>query len=73
MLIFLKGTGIVAIDEEQQDAMHRWNITLDMDSPSQWPRYMLYSLWIDKGIQFDLAGELKRWSKRLTDNKNLWI
>ena len=30
---------------------------------------MLYSLWIDKGIKFNIASELKRWSKRLVQDR----
>jgi SNF2 family DNA or RNA helicase len=67
---FLKGRGIVALNEDQQDALNRWKVSFDLNKPNKWPRYMLYSLWIDKGIRFDLAGELKRWSKRLTKDRN---
>lgn len=67
---FIKGKGIVTIHEEQSKAIKNWEISFDENKLKEWPRYMLYSLWLDKGIQFDLAGELKRWRERLLKNKN---
>ena len=57
---FIKGKGIISIQEEQSKAIKNWEISFDEKEIKEWPRYMLYSLWLDKGIQLDLAGELKR-------------
>ena len=65
---FIKGKGIISIQEEQSKAIKNWEISFDKNKLQEWPRYMLYSLWLDKGIQFDLAGELKRWRDRLLKN-----
>ena len=65
---FIKGKGIISIQEEQSKAIKNWEISFDKKKLQEWPRYMLYSLWLDKGIQFDLAGELKRWRERLLKN-----
>ena len=64
---YLKGKGIVQIKEAQSRALKHWEVSFDSNQLNEWPRYMLYSLWIDKGIHFDLAGELKRWRVRLLD------
>ena len=66
---FIKGKGIVTIQEEQSKAIKNWEISFDGNKLKEWPRYMLYSLWLDRGIQFDLAGELKRWRERLLKNE----
>lgn len=62
---YLKGKGIVQIKEAQSRALKHWEVSFDPNQLNEWPRYMLYSLWIDKGINFDLAGELKRWRVRI--------
>lgn len=66
---FIKGKGIISIQDEQSKAIKNWEISFDEKNLKEWPRYMLYSLWLDKGIQFDLAGELKRWRDRLLKNR----
>ncbi len=66
---YLKGKGIIKVNEEQFHAMSRWNVSSESDKGNRWPRYMLYSLWIDKGIKFNIASELKRWSKRLVQDR----
>lgn len=66
---FIKGKGIISIQEEQSKAIKNWEISFDEKKLKEWPRYMLYSLWLDKGIQLDLAGELKRWRDRLLKSK----
>lgn len=66
---FIKGKGIVSIQEDQSKAIKNWEISFDKKNLKEWPRYMLYSLWLDKGIYFDLAGELKRWRKRLLEDQ----
>lgn len=62
---YLKGRGIVQIKEGQSRALKHWEVSFDPNKVNEWPRYMLYSLWVDKGINLDLAGELKRWRVRL--------
>ena len=66
---YLEGIGLVSIKESQSKAISNWNIAGLEGGPTQWPRYMLYSLWLDKGMKLEVAGELKRWSERLIREK----
>jgi superfamily II DNA or RNA helicase len=66
---YLEGIGLVSIKESQSKAISNWNIGGLEGEPTQWPRYMLYSLWLDKGMKLEVAGELKRWSERLIRDK----
>ena len=66
---YFRGKGIVSIKEPEAKAIESWGVRTILKKPKQWPRYMLYSLWIDHGIKVNLAGELKRWLNRLSKNK----
>lgn len=67
----VKGLGLVRIDEEQSQALAAWRVsgggaTQDQD----WPRYMVFSLFGERGADLDLEEELQTWREGLVGEKD---
>lgn len=59
----VKGMGLVRIAEEQTDALAEWRVAAACGSEAAqtWPRYMVFSLFGDRGAELDLEQELQEW------------
>ena len=60
---FIKGLGLVGIAAEQTDALKEWRVSAANrdDAQAVWSRYMMFSLFGERGAQLDVKGELKHW------------
>ncbi|WP_269525769.1 DEAD/DEAH box helicase [Coraliomargarita parva] len=63
----IRGLGLVRIAEEQSGALADWRVAAANGSveAQTWPRYMVFSLFGDRGAELDLKGELKEWRDSL--------
>ncbi len=61
----IKGLGLVRIAEEQSEALAEWRVAAANHSEAAqiWPRYMVFSVFAERGAELDLEGELKAWRK----------
>lgn len=68
---FIKGLGLVRIAEEQTDALKEWRVSVASGNEQArvWPRYMMFSLFGERGAQLDLEGELQSWRDGLVAQK----
>ncbi len=58
----VRGMGLVRIAEEQSEALAEWRVAAAGEGGEQtWPRYMVFSLFGERGAELDLGGELKAW------------
>ncbi|HKK19159.1 MAG TPA: DEAD/DEAH box helicase [Opitutales bacterium] len=66
----VRGLGLVRIGEEQSDALAEWRVAAagHLDQAQTWPRYMVFSLFGERGAELDLEDELQSWRKALTAN-----
>ncbi|NBB79385.1 MAG: ATP-dependent helicase [Verrucomicrobia bacterium] len=64
----VRGLGLVRIGEEQSDALAEWQVatTAQSGTAGKWPRYMVFSLFADRGAELDLNKELAAWRRELT-------
>jgi SNF2 family DNA or RNA helicase len=55
--------GLVRIAPEQSEALAEWRVAATAADPEAqtWPRYMVFSLFGERGTELDLAGELRSW------------
>lgn len=63
----VKGLGLVRIAEEQSAALAEWRVAAASSSEEAqvWPRYMVFSLFGERGAQLDLEEELQEWRSAL--------
>lgn len=63
------GLGLVRIAEEQSDALAEWRVASGgaLDRPQTWPRYMVFSLFGERGAELDLEEELTAWRQALVE------
>lgn len=63
----VRGLGLVRIGEDQSDALAEWQVPLagQSESARQWPRYMVFSLFAERGAELDLNEELGAWRAQL--------
>jgi superfamily II DNA or RNA helicase len=63
----VKGLGLVRIGEEQSSALKEWQVASAAGSEEarSWPRYMIFSLFGDRGAELDLEDELTAWREAL--------
>ena len=63
----VKGLGLVRIAEEQTEALAEWRVAAASDSEAAqtWPRYMVFSLFGERGAELDLEQELQEWRSAL--------
>ncbi len=63
----VKGLGLVRIADEQSEALAEWRAANASGSAGAqtWPRYMVFSLFGDRGAELDLEEELEEWRATL--------
>jgi len=61
------GVGLVQVGEAQADALQEWRVAAAAGSEEArlWPRYMVFSLFGDRGAELDLESELDAWRRGL--------
>jgi superfamily II DNA or RNA helicase len=59
----VKGLGLVRIADEQTQALAEWRVAAASSSEAEqtWPRYMVFSLFAERGAELDLEQELQEW------------
>lgn len=58
----VKGLGLVRIASEQTAALAEWRVAASGSEEVQtWPRYMVFSLFGERGAELDLEQELQEW------------
>ena len=64
----VKGLGLVKIADEQSEALAEWRVAAASGSEEAqvWPRYMVFSLFGERGAELDLEDELQQWRDALT-------
>lgn len=67
----VKGLGLVRITEEQSKALSAWRVSEAAGNNAlDWPRYMVFSLFGERGAELDLEDELRSWQKVLVDGSD---
>lgn len=63
----VKGLGLVRIAEEQTEALAEWRVAAasGAEAAQTWPRYMVFSLFGERGAELDLEQELQEWRSAL--------
>jgi len=61
----IRGLGLVRIDPEQSTALADWRVAAGLDEAQTWPRYMVFSLFDERGAELDLGEELEQWRNTL--------
>lgn len=63
----VKGLGLVRIADEQTEALAEWRVAAASGSEAAqtWPRYMVFSLFGERGAELDLEQELEEWRSSL--------
>lgn len=66
----VRGLGLVRIGEEQSEALSEWRVAAAGSSgeAQTWPRYMVFSLFSERGAELDLEDELASWRDALTSS-----
>ncbi len=64
----IKGFGLVKIHDDQTAALADWRVAAagQSEAAQSWPRYMVFSLFGERGAELDLESELDSWRKALT-------
>jgi superfamily II DNA or RNA helicase len=65
----ISGFGLVRIEAEQSAALVEWQVAQSSGEVQTWPRYMVFSLFGDRGAELDLEGELAQWRTGITPKK----
>lgn len=60
----VKGLGLVRIEAEQSAALSEWKVGSGAQGQT-WPRYMIFSLFGERGAHLELGGALEQWRKRM--------
>lgn len=65
----VRGLGLVRISEDQSAALAEWRVAAASHSEKAqtWPRYMVFSLFGERGAELDLEEELAAWRTQLVD------
>ena len=65
----VRGLGLVRIDEDQSAALAEWRVAAAANSEEAqtWPRYMVFSLFGERGAELDLEEELTAWRGQLLE------
>ena len=63
----VKGLGLVQIADEQTTALAEWRVAeaSGLEAVQTWPRYMVFSLFGERGAELDLEQELQEWRATL--------
>ncbi len=64
----VRGLGLVHIGAEQSEALAEWRVAAagTLAAAQTWPRYMVFSLFAERGAELDLEQELEAWRSALT-------
>jgi hypothetical protein len=60
----VKGLGLVRIEAEQSVALSEWKVGSGVQGQT-WPRYMIFSLFGERGAHLELGGALEHWRKSM--------
>lgn len=65
----VRGLGLVRIGEDQSEALEAWRVAALGKSPESatWPRYMMFSLFAERGAELDLEEALQSWRQGVTE------
>jgi len=65
----VRGLGLVRIGEDQSAALAEWRVAAagHSEEARTWPRYMVFSLFGERGAELDLEEELSAWRTQLLD------
>ena len=63
----VRGFGLVRISEDQSLALAEWHVgaVTNLKEAQTWPRYMVFSLFGERGAELDLEEELSAWRTQL--------
>lgn len=64
----VKGLGLVRVAPEQSEAMAEWHVG-SQEEGQIWPRYMVFSLFGERGAALDLGETMKTWRSSM-ENKS---
>jgi len=62
----IRGLGLVRIESDQSSALADWRVAAGLEEAQTWPRYMVFSLFGERGAELDLGGELEQWRDTLS-------
>jgi superfamily II DNA or RNA helicase len=66
-ITFVPGQGLVELATEQLEDFEWWRRERDSGTQTQWPRYMLFSLFARKYLKAESDGGLALWQKSVTE------
>ena len=68
----VRGLGLVSISEDQSAALAEWRVAAAANSEEAqtWPRYMVFSLFGERGAELDLEEELSAWRGQLLEEES---
>lgn len=63
----VRGLGLVSIGEHQSATLAEWRVAAasNLEEVQTWPRYMVFSLFGERGAELDLEEELSAWRAQL--------
>ncbi|MEM1222096.1 MAG: DEAD/DEAH box helicase [Verrucomicrobiota bacterium] len=66
----VKGLGLVRIGEDESAALAEWRVSSAFNGKlgKEWPRYMVFSLFGERGAKLDLTEELTQWRAAIGEN-----
>jgi superfamily II DNA or RNA helicase len=65
----VKGLGLVRIEAEQSEALSEWKVGSEVQGQT-WPRYMIFSLFGERGAHLELGGSLEYWRKSMDPERS---
>ena len=68
----VRGLGLVRISEDQSAALAEWRVAAatNLEEAQTWPRYMVFSLFGERGAELDLEEELSAWRGQLLEEES---
>ena len=68
----VRGLGLLSISEDQSAALAEWRVAAAANSEEvqTWPRYMVFSLFGERGAELDLEEELSAWRGQLLEEES---
>jgi superfamily II DNA or RNA helicase len=68
----VRGLGLVSIGEDQSAALAEWHVAAaaNLEKAQTWPRYMVFSLFSERGAELDLEEELSAWRGQLLQEES---
>jgi SNF2 family DNA or RNA helicase len=68
----VRGLGLVSIGEDQSAALAEWHVAAaaNLEKAQTWPRYMVFSLFGERGAELDLEEELSAWRGQLLQEES---